>query len=88
VRVTIEVGDGQELCYLLDREIELKRASRDILAAMPADQAVSGGNCSYGESVRWCDEDIAVYTLIRQSLADALQSEAIDKSAVVGLSSG
>ena len=38
MRVTIEVGDGQELCYLLDREIDTKRTRRDILAAMPPEQ--------------------------------------------------
>ena len=56
MRVTIEVGDGQELCYLLDREIETKRASRDVLAAMPPEQKAACGSYSYGESVKWCEK--------------------------------
>jgi hypothetical protein len=32
MRVTIEVGDGQELCALLDREIDVEHNSSDILA--------------------------------------------------------
>jgi hypothetical protein len=75
MRVTIEVGDGQELRYLLDREVETKRTSRDILAAMPAEQAVPGESHSYGDSVKWCDEDIATYTEIRDSLTQALHFE-------------
>jgi hypothetical protein len=75
MRVTIEVGDGQDLCYLLDREIEAKRASRDILAAMPAEQTMSSGSHSYGESVKWCEEDIATYTEILESLVQALDFE-------------
>jgi len=74
MRVTIEVGDGQELCYLLDREIDTKRASREVLAAMPPEQKASCGSYSYGESVKWCDEDIAAYTAIRESLVQALHS--------------
>ncbi len=78
MRVTIEVGDGQELCYLLDREIDTKRTSRDILAAMPPDQKVSSGTHSYAESVKWCDEDIAAYTAIRESLAQAPHNAGIN----------
>jgi hypothetical protein len=74
MRVTIEVGDGQELCYLLDREIDTKRTSRDILASMPPEQKASCGRYSYEECVRWCEEDIAAYTAIRESLAQALHN--------------
>jgi hypothetical protein len=73
MRVNIEVGDGQELRYLLDREIDIKRKSRAILAAMPPEQKVPDKSHSYGESVTWCDEDIATYTAIRDSLAEALR---------------
>jgi hypothetical protein len=31
MRVTIEVGDGQELCSLLDREIGMEHTRSDIL---------------------------------------------------------
>ena len=34
MRVTIEVGDGRELCSLLDREIDKKRTTGDILAVI------------------------------------------------------
>lgn len=74
MRVTIEVGDGQELCYLLDREIDLKSTSREILAAMPPEQRVTTGSHSYADSVKWCDEDIATYSAIRDSLAQALRN--------------
>ena len=79
MRVTIEVGDGQELCYLLDREIDAKRTSRDILTAMPPEQrlACGSGSYSYGECVKWCDEDIATYTAIRESLAEALHNNRV-----------
>ena len=72
MRVTIEVGIGQELCYLLDREIDTKRTSRDVLAAMPPEQRLPRGSRSYQEYVKWCEEDIATYTAIRESLAEAL----------------
>ena len=75
MRVTIEVGDGQELCYLLDREIETQRATRDILAATPPEQRMTSGRDSYGKSVKRCEEDIATYTQIRESLAQALDFE-------------
>jgi hypothetical protein len=75
MRVTIEVGDGQELCYLLDREIDAKRSSRDVLAAMPPEQRAARGRDSYGKSLKRCDEDIATYTQIRESLAQALDFE-------------
>lgn len=82
MRVSIEVGDGSDLCYLLEREIRSKRVSREILAAMPAHQSTSNGTCSYGESVTWCEQDIAIYTLIRDSLAQALRERAADDGAV------
>lgn len=86
MRVTIEVGDGQELCYLLDREIDTKRTSRDILAAMPPEQKVSCGNHSYGESVKWCEEDIAAYTAIRESLGQALHNSRLGGPGMVNAS--
>jgi hypothetical protein len=75
MRVTIEVGDGQALRYLLDREIDAQRASRDILAATPPEQRVTRGRDSYSKSVKRCEEDIATYTQIRESLAQALDFE-------------
>ncbi len=83
MRVTIEVGDGQELCYLLDREIDTKRTSREILAALPPEQKVPCGSHSYGESVKWCDEDIAIYTAIRESLAEALHNSRLGGPEIV-----
>ena len=63
MRVTVEVGDGQDLCYLLDRQIDTKRTSRDILACMPPEQRLPCGSrsYSYGECVKWCAKDIATY---------------------------
>lgn len=85
MRVTIEVGDGQELGYLLDREIDIKRKSRAILAAMPPEQKVPDGSHSYRESVTWCDEDIATYTAIRESLAEALRNSRLGGAEIVNL---
>jgi hypothetical protein len=70
MRVTIEVGVVQELCYLLDAEIDTTRESRDILAAIPPERKVASGSHSDGEYVKWCEEDIAAYTAIRESLAE------------------
>jgi hypothetical protein len=78
MRVSIEVGDGQELCYLLDREIDIKRNSRDILASMPPEERMVCGNHSYAESVKWCEEDIATYSAIRASLVQALRNSQVD----------
>jgi hypothetical protein len=75
MRVTIEVGDGQALRHLLDREIDAIRTSHGILAAMPPEQRVSDGTHSYGQAVKWCADDLTTYTEIRESLAQALDFE-------------
>ena len=74
MRVNLEVGVVQELCYLLDREIDTMRESRDILSALPPERKVASGSHCYGEYVKWCEEDLAAYTVIRESLEKAMHN--------------
>ena len=89
MRVTIEVGNGQELCYLLAPEINTKRTSRDVLAAMPPEQRLPCGSRSYQEYVKWCEEDeedLATYTAIRcPGLIHANPTTHLSANKVVGV---